>query len=91
MPIIYLGSQTRSVYPHCVVFDFPLTCTQRDENFIIIKRWIPKELQEELFEHTRRIKERNLRAFDGDVKQDDKLYIIRKKSPEVSRRSWMFS
>jgi len=68
-----------------------LTCIQRDENFIIIKRWIPKESQAELFEHTRRIKERKLLAFDGDVKQDDKLYIIRKKSPDANRRSWMFS
>jgi hypothetical protein len=53
---------------------------------MIIKRWIPKDLQEDLFAHTRRIKERNPLTFDGDIKQDDKLYIIRKKSPDLSRR-----
>jgi len=39
-----------------------------------------------LFAHTRRIKEQKPLAFDGDIKQDDKLYIIRKKSPDLNRR-----
>jgi hypothetical protein len=59
---------------------------QKNPDFIIIKRWLPKDLQEDLFEHTRKFKRQNPSAFDGDIKQDDKLYIIRTKSPDPSRR-----
>jgi hypothetical protein len=76
---------------HALYLIFLLTCVQKNPDFIIIKRWLPKDLQEDLFEHTRKVKERKVKeqkllVLDGDIKQDDKLYIIRKKSPDLSRR-----
>lgn len=56
---------------------------QRDGNYIIIKRWINKEGQDDLFEHTRKLKERKLIGYEAPRKQD-KLFIVGKKG---SRRS----
>jgi len=67
----------------------PWEWDDRDGNYIIIKRWVDKDVQDELFEHTRKIKERKLIAYESPEKQKDKLYIVRKKSP--SRKSWMFT
>ena len=49
---------------------------QLDSNYIVIKRWVPEEDQEILFEHTRRLRERNLltvREPKFDVEDYDSL------------------
>lgn len=77
-----------------------LTTTQSDSNYIIIKRWITEDLQEELFSHTRRLRENKvitqkssstteLRVND---RKKDKMYMVRKKSPAGgSRTIWRFA
>lgn len=73
-----------------------LTLPQRDSNYIIIKRWIPEQQQDILFEHTRRLRERKL-ITDTTVelkKEHDQLLLVRKKSPGRRRstsRGWIFS
>ncbi|OXV10772.1 hypothetical protein Egran_01466 [Elaphomyces granulatus] len=72
----------------------------RDGNYIIIKTYVSKELQEELFAHTRRLREpkliteqsSSLTELKVNDKNKDKLYLVRKKSPAPSRRrSWILS
>lgn len=73
--------------------------SQRDDQFIIIKRYIDHELQDELFEHTRKLKERKLitgpyiketktitklTPNDGFVKKGDKMFVVREKSKSRS-------
>jgi hypothetical protein len=82
--------------------EFALTFpTQRDEEFIIIKKYIDHSLQDELFEHTRRLKERKLitgpyvketktitTLTPNDrkyVKKGDKMYVVREKSRSRSK------
>jgi hypothetical protein len=82
---------------------FPREKLQRDEEYIIIKKYIDHTLQDELFEHTRRLKERKLitgpivketkvittLSPNEYVKKGDKMYVVREKSksPSRSRRS----
>ncbi|KAN0069775.1 hypothetical protein V8E54_012081 [Elaphomyces granulatus] len=72
----------------------------RDGNYIIIKTYVSKELQEELFAHTRRLREpkliteqsSSLTELRVNDKNKDKLYLVRKKSPAPTRRrSWILS
>ena len=72
---------------------------QRDEDYIIIKRWIPERDQDILFEHTRKLRERK-QITDATIeikKNRDNLMLVRKKSsPSRARsksrpRSWMFT
>jgi hypothetical protein len=68
-----------------------------DGNYIIIKTWISEELQEELFAHTRRLRDGKLVTETSSTltelkvndRKKDKMYLVRKKSP--SRRSWIFT
>ena len=49
---------------------------QQNSNYIVIKRWIPEEDQEILFEHTRRLREREFGLPNRqkcDVEDDDSL------------------
>lgn len=74
--------------------------TQRDEEYIIIKKYIDHGLQDELFEHTRKLKERKLitgpyiketktittlTPNDTFVKKGDKMYVVREKSQTRSK------
>jgi hypothetical protein len=67
---------------------------QHDTEYIIIKKWITEDLQEELFAHTVRIRHQKehqkviaqtshsmteLRVNDHNK---DKMYLVRKKSPK---------
>lgn len=73
---------------------------QRDSNYIIIKRWITEDFQEELFEHTRRLRQGKLltqtaaqtTSVQTEIKVNDrmrdKMFLVRKKSP---RHSWIFT
>lgn len=80
-----------------MAYRLPWDWDERDRNYIIIKQWITEDLQEELFSHTRRIREgklvtqtsstqTELRVRDG---KKDKLYLVRKKSP--NRRAFLFT
>lgn len=74
-----------------------LTPSQRDPNFIIIKQFITEEFQEELFSHTRRIREgklvtetsTTLTELKVNDRKKDKMYLVRKKSP--SGKAWIFT
>lgn len=63
----------------------------------MIEEYISVQFQEELFEHTKRIKERKLLIAPSVSKETilkvkdrhgrkDKMYIVRKKSPAVEKR-----
>ena len=60
---------------------------QRDSNYIIIKRWIPKDDQDSLFEHTRKLREGRLltNSMVETKKERDNLLLVRKKSPSRRR------
>jgi hypothetical protein len=67
----------------------PTSLYQRDTDYIIIKQWVDDDLQEELFAHTRRVRKVKL---DGQIsspttgrKFDDRMYLVRKKSPNRER------
>lgn len=70
---------------------------QLDSNYIIIKQWISEDFQEELFAHTRRLREGKLVTQTSNTltelkvndKKKDKMFLVRKKSP--SRRAWIFT
>lgn len=70
---------------------------ETDPNYIIIKQWITEDFQEELFAHTRRIREgrmvtetsSHLTELKVSDRNKDKMYLVRKKSPR--RRAWLFT
>lgn len=76
-----------------------LTDLQRDDDYIIIKKYISHELQEELFEHTRVLHKRKLitgpmtketttitKLKPNDVRKDkDQMYLVREKSKSPAR------
>lgn len=77
-----------------------LTVSQNDSNYIIIKRWITEDLQEELFSHTRRLRENKVIAQKSSSttelrvndRKKDKMYMVRKKSPAGGTRMvWRFT
>jgi len=81
-------------------YHLPWDWDERDGNYIIIKTYVSKELQEELFAHTRRLREpkliteqsSSLTELRVNDKNKDKLYLVRKKSPAPTRRrSWILS
>ncbi|KAK2797191.1 hypothetical protein FQN50_009290 [Emmonsiellopsis sp. PD_5] len=77
----YMKMNTKYLLPQSVkAFDLPWEFDKDDPNYIIIKRWIPVELSDQLFEHTRKIRK-------GEIPYEtekETLYVVRKKSP--SRR-----
>jgi hypothetical protein len=59
---------------------------QRDSNYIIIKRSFKQDFLDELFEHTKKIKERKLISYESPEKYTDRMYLVRKESPKLGRR-----
>ncbi|OOQ82736.1 myosin heavy chain, clone [Penicillium brasilianum] len=80
-----------------LAYNLPWDWDERDSNYIIIKRWVTEDFQEELFAHTRRIREGKLVAQTSSSttelkindRNKDKMYLVRKKSP--SRRLRIFA
>ena len=73
----------------------PFRGTQRDTQFIIIKRWIPEHDQELLFEHTAKLREKK-QLEDTTVelrKERGKLKLVEKRGgrSRSRSRSWMFT
>ncbi|KAL3480602.1 hypothetical protein BJX99DRAFT_4755 [Aspergillus californicus] len=79
-----------------IAYQIPWSFDELDGNYIIIKTWISEEMQEDLFAHTRRLREgklvtqtsSSLTELRVNDRNKDKMYLVRKKSP---RRSWMFT
>lgn len=55
-----------------------LTEAQKDPAYLIIKEWIPADLQAKLFEHTRKLKEEQAQGFTTDSR-DSKRYFVRRR------------
>ncbi|KAL4791283.1 hypothetical protein BDV19DRAFT_370768 [Aspergillus venezuelensis] len=80
-----------------IAYQLPWAWDDVDGNYIIIKTWISEELQDELFAHSRRLREgrlvtqttSSLTELRVNDRNKDKMYLVRKKSP--SRRSWIFT
>ena len=71
---------------------------QRDGNYIIIKQWISEDFQEELFEHSRKLRGGSTKLIEEtsttltelkvNDRKRDKMYLVRKKTPG---KSWIFT
>ncbi|KAJ5133696.1 hypothetical protein N7448_001280 [Penicillium atrosanguineum] len=80
-----------------MAYSLPWDWDERDTNYIIIKRWVTEDFQEELFAHSRRLREGKVIAQTSSSttelrvndRNKDKMYLVRKKSP--SRRLRMFA
>ncbi|KAI4127795.1 MAG: hypothetical protein LQ338_003024 [Usnochroma carphineum] len=74
----------------------PWEWDDRDNTYIIIKRWINENDLDKLFEHTRKLRERRLAIPNeanmvGLIKENGKLKLVREKSPNRRRRSFVLS
>ncbi|KAJ5815019.1 hypothetical protein N7474_006796 [Penicillium riverlandense] len=80
-----------------MAYQLPWEWDVRDQNYIVIKKWVDEDFQDKLFSHTKRIREgkvltqtssstTELRVND---RNKDKMYLVRKKSP--SRKSWLLT
>jgi hypothetical protein len=66
---------------------------QRDTDYILIKEYVSDELQDDLFEHTKKLRSRKL--IEGPIekqtilkindKKKDKMYLVRKKDSSPFR------
>lgn len=65
---------------------------QSDSNYIIIKKFVERDLMDELFQHTKDVKDRQAATGKVQAGEDrETLYIVRKKTdPSRSRRSVYF-
>ncbi|CAP97849.1 Pc22g05610 [Penicillium rubens Wisconsin 54-1255] len=72
-----------------IAYGLPWDWDENDTNYIIIKKWIDDEFQEQLFAHTRRLREGKVIASTShsmtelkvNDRKKDKLFLVRKKSP----------
>src|SRR5690348_805844 len=57
-----------------------LTETQRDPAYLIIKEWIPKEFQAELFEHTKKLRAQEAEQYTTNQRDGKKsqFYFVRR-------------
>lgn len=70
---------------------------QRDPNYLIIKKYISEDLQEELFAHTRRLREGKLVSETSSTnielrvndRNKDKMYLVRKRNGP--KRLWFLT
>ncbi|CAI7624316.1 unnamed protein product [Penicillium glandicola] len=72
-----------------IAYGLPWDWDEQDTNYIIIKRWIDDDLQDELFAHTRRLRENKVIAQTSHSRTElkvndrkkDRMFLVRKKSP----------
>ncbi|KIW44335.1 uncharacterized protein PV06_05350 [Exophiala oligosperma] len=98
----YIKVNRKYLHPDTLdYYGLPWEWDSRDTEYIIIKKYIDNTFQDELFEHTRRLKERKLitgpyvketktitTLTPNDhsyVKKGDKMYVVREKSKSPSR------
>jgi hypothetical protein len=80
-----------------IAYRLPWDFDELDGNYIIIKQWVSEDLQEELFAHTRRLREGKLVTETSSTltelkvndRKKDRMFLVRKKSP--NRRAWIFT
>ncbi|KAI4238693.1 MAG: hypothetical protein LQ349_000910 [Xanthoria aureola] len=99
----YLKVQRKHLSPDTLdLYGVPWEWDERDSNYIIIKTYIDQNVQDKLFEHTRRWREqrqqRLLPSAPVELQKDahGKMKLVRDKSPAGGRsrsrpRSWMFT
>ncbi|BCR90975.1 uncharacterized protein ACHE_60861S [Aspergillus chevalieri] len=69
-------------------YQLPWEWDKNDPNFIILKRWISEDVQEELFAHTRRLREQRLGGLQAglaDYERIRKRKKDRKRHDEILR------
>ncbi|KAL2416818.1 hypothetical protein ABEF95_005688 [Exophiala dermatitidis] len=97
----YIKVNRKYLHPDTLdAYNLPWEWDARDDEYIIIKRYIDHDLQDELFEHTRRLKERKLitgpyvketkivtklSPNEFVKKGGDKMYVVREKSKSPAR------
>ncbi|KAJ5107900.1 hypothetical protein N7456_004575 [Penicillium angulare] len=72
-----------------LAYNLPWDWDEHDSNYIIIKRWVTEDFQEELFGHTKRIREGKVIAETSHSQTElkvnddrkDRMYLVRKKAP----------
>ncbi|KAL1988273.1 hypothetical protein VTN96DRAFT_248 [Rasamsonia emersonii] len=96
-PTTYIKVHRKYLLPETLIaYRLPWDWDEHDSNYIIIKTWISEDFQEELFAHTRRLREgklvsetsSSLTELKVNDRKKDKMYLVRKKSP---RRAWIFT
>ncbi|KAJ6004492.1 hypothetical protein N7522_006137 [Penicillium canescens] len=77
-----------------IAYSLPWDWDEHDTEYIIIKKWITEDLQEELFAHTQRIRHQkehqrviaqtshSMTELRVNDRNKDKMYLVRKKSPK---------
>ncbi|KAJ6084021.1 hypothetical protein N7486_010821 [Penicillium sp. IBT 16267x] len=73
-----------------LAYNLPWDWDETDSNYIIIKRWVTEDFQEELFSHTKRIREGKVLTQTSQSQTElkvndrhkDRMYLVRKKSPQ---------
>ena len=101
----YIRSQVRHLDPQTLeAYDLSWEYDPSDDQYILIKDYISHEFQEELFEHTRKIRQERLVITGGYIKETvttlkprkttDEIFLVRRKSNSKSkdptRSAWMF-
>ncbi|EXJ94102.1 hypothetical protein A1O1_02495 [Capronia coronata CBS 617.96] len=97
----YIKVNRKYLHPDTLdAYGLPWEWDGRDDEYIIIKKYIDHTLQDELFEHTRRLKDRKLitgpyiketkvvtklSPNDHVRKGGDKMYVVREKSKSPAR------
>ncbi|CAI7586725.1 unnamed protein product [Penicillium viridicatum] len=70
-----------------IAYNLPWDWDEDDTNYIIIKKWINEEVQQQLFNHTRRIREGKIipqtssSTLEQPTVEKDRMNPVRKKSP----------
>ncbi|KAI4258242.1 MAG: hypothetical protein LQ352_001295 [Teloschistes flavicans] len=80
-------------------YSLPWEWYEGDTNYIVIKKWVNQNVQDKLFEHTRRLREQRLLTTNTTVelkKEHGKLKLVRERSPHRERsrsrpRSFLFT
>lgn len=92
----YIRVRRKHLEPETLnVYKLPWSYDEEDEDFIIIKQWVPESLQETLFEHTRKIRERRQITYTTtELRKDrDQLLLIKKKDVKKKSpaRNWFWT
>ena len=77
------------------LYQLPWVWDETDDNFIIIKQWIPERDQEMLFEHTRKLRESKQLTYTTTElrKERDQLLLVKKKEPRKRSpsKNWLLT
>ncbi|KAL1995857.1 hypothetical protein VTN49DRAFT_723 [Thermomyces lanuginosus] len=94
----YIKVHRKYLLPETLMaFGLPWDFHPRDPNYLIIKKYISEDLQEELFAHTRRLREGKLVSETSSTnielrvndRNKDKMYLVRKKNGP--KRLWFLT